>query len=94
MTTDYSKDLFDPEGGSARITLGFAEDVHLYTPSVDETLVVSLAEEFGVPPERIIAALKKWWFEIVQDQLNALDQRIGGLQYDTGAATHFAQRFL
>jgi hypothetical protein len=94
MATDYSKDLFATEGDSALITLGFAEDLHLYTPVVSEQAVVDLAEEFGVSPERILTALKRWWFETVRDQLNAFDQHVGELSYDPDVATHFAQRFL
>ena len=94
MATDYSKDLFSTEGDSARITLGFAEDLQLYTPTVGERAIVELAEEFGVSPERILTALNRWWFETVRDQLNSFDQRVAELSYSPDAATHFAQRFL
>ena len=94
MKTDYSKDLFASEGDSSFVTLGFAEDIHLYTPRIDEDAVVDLAEEFGVSTDRILASLKRWWYEMVQDQLNAFDQRLSELGYDADAAAHFAQRFL
>ena len=91
---DYTKDLFDSEGDSTQITLGFSEDVHLYTPVVAESTVVELAEEFGVAPGQILSALRRLWFEMVQDQRGAFDQRLAELRYDSDAATHFAQRFL
>lgn len=94
MATDYSKDLFAREGDAGRITLGFAEDLFQYTPIVSESIVAELAEEYGVSTERILAALKKWWFETVRDQINTFDQRVAELSYDADAASYFAQRYL
>ena len=94
MASDFSKDLFAKDEDTTRITLGFSDDVLSYTPVVDENTVLSLADEFGVPHDRILSALRRWWFEMVQDQLNTFHQRLGELRYDADAATHFAQRFL
>lgn len=94
MDSDYSKDLFKEDEDATLITLGFAEDIKSYTPVVDEDTVLGLASEFGVPHDRILTALRRWWFEMVQDQLNSFEQRLGELRYDADSATHFAQRFL
>lgn len=94
MESDYSKDLFDKDEEETRITLGFAEEILSYTPEVAEEAVLDLAREFGVTHDRILTALKRWWYEMVQDQLNSFDQRLAELRYDADAATHFAQRFL
>lgn len=94
MATDFSKDLFKSDEEATRIILGFSEDVLLYTPVVEEETVLGLADEFGVPHDRILLALRKWWFEMIQDQLNSFSQRVSELTYDANAATHFAQRFL
>jgi hypothetical protein len=94
MASDFSKDLFAKDEEATRITLGFSEDVLSYTPVVDEEAVLGLAAEFGVPHDRILSALRRWWYEMVQDQLNTFQQRLGELSYDADAATHFAQRFL
>jgi len=94
MASDLSEDFIEPEGDSVRITLGFAEEVHSYTPVLDKTVIVALADEFGVSHDRILAALKRLWFEMVTDQLKVFDRRVGELRYDADTATHFAQRFL
>jgi hypothetical protein len=94
MESEHSKDLFARDEEETRITLGFAEEILSYTPVVGEEAVLDLAREFGVTHDRILTALRRLWFEMVQDQLNSFDQRLAELRYDAGAATHFAQRFL
>ncbi len=84
----------DREDEFGSIRLGFERDMESYTPVVEKRTVDELAAEFSVSHDKILAALRKWWWERVQDELNAFGADVAKVRYDPTVAETFAQRFL
>ena len=84
----------DHEDEFGRIRLGLDQDVESYTPVVEKRTVDELAREFNVTSEQVLAALRKWWWERIQDQLSAFRADVAKVQYNSSMAETFAQKFL
>lgn len=77
-----------------RIRLGLHEAVDTYTPVFEARRIEQLANEFDVPESRILNGLKSWWWERVQDEMNAFTSDVDKVGYNSDLAEDFAKRFL
>lgn len=79
---------------SDRIRLGLHESIDTYTPVFQVRRIEQLANEFDVPERQIMDGLKSWWWERVQNEMNAFAADVAKVGYNSDLAEDFAKRFL